>query len=46
MNKLRGFSESCEFGTLRDSLIKDRIALGTKKQASTSYFAEPKKFDT
>ena len=34
VNKLRGLSETCEFGTLRDSLIRDRIVLGTKnKQA-------------
>ena len=30
VNKLRGLSETCEFGTLRDSFIKDRIVLGTK----------------
>ena len=32
VNKLRGLSETCEFGTLRDSLIKDRIVLGTKNK--------------
>ena len=32
VNRLRGLSESCEFGTLRDSLIKDRIVLGTKNK--------------
>ena len=37
VNKFRGLSESCEFGTLRDSLIKDRIVLGTKnKQVQVS----------
>ena len=30
VNKLRGLSETCEFGTVRDSMIKDRIVLGTK----------------
>ena len=30
INKLRGLSETSEFGTLRDSLIKDRKVLGTK----------------
>ena len=32
VNKVRGLSETCEFGTLRDSLIKDRIVLGTKNK--------------
>ena len=32
VNKLRGLSETCEFGTLRDSSIKDRIVLGTKNK--------------
>ena len=32
VNKLRGLSETCEFGILRDSLIKDRILLGTKNK--------------
>ena len=32
VNKLRGLSETCEFGTLRDSVIKDRIVLGTKNK--------------
>ena len=32
VNKLRGLSETCEFGTLRDSLIKDCIVLGTKNK--------------
>ena len=29
---MKGLSETCEFGTLRDSLIKDRIVLGTKNK--------------
>ena len=32
ISKLRGLSETCEFGTLRDSLIKDCIVLGTKSK--------------
>ena len=32
VNKLKGLSETCEFRTLRDSLIKDRIVLGTKNK--------------
>ena len=32
VHKLRGLSETCEFGTLRDSLIKGRIVLGTKNK--------------
>ena len=32
VNKLRGLSETCEFETLRDSLIKDRVVLGTKNK--------------
>ena len=32
VKKLRGLSETCEFGTLRDSLIKDRIVLRTKNK--------------
>ena len=32
VNKLRGLSETCEFRTLRDNLIKDRIVLGTKNK--------------
>ena len=32
VKKLRGLSETCEFGTLQDSLIKDRILLGTKNE--------------
>ena len=32
VNKLRGLSETCEFGTLRDSLIKDRVVLRTKNK--------------
>ena len=32
VNKLRGLNETCEFGTLRDSVTKDRIVLGTKNK--------------
>ena len=33
VNKLRGLIETCEFGTLiRDSLIQDRVVLGTKNK--------------
>ena len=32
VNKLKGLSETCEFGTLRDSLVKDCIVLGTKNK--------------
>ena len=30
VNRLRGMSETCEFGDLKDNLIRDRIVLGTK----------------
>ena len=29
---MRDLSETCEFGTLQDSLIKDRIVLGTQNK--------------
>ena len=32
VNKRRGLNETCEFGTLRDSVTKDRIVLGTKNK--------------
>ena len=32
VSKLRGLSKTCEFGTLRDSLIKAHIVLGTKSK--------------
>ena len=31
--RLRQLSDTCEFGTLKDSLIRDRLVIGTKDEA-------------
>ena len=38
VNRLRGLSATCEFGDLTDSLIRDRVVLGTKHSSIRSRF--------
>ena len=38
VNRLRGLSATCEFGDLTDSLIRDRVVLGTKHSSLRSRF--------
>ena len=43
VNKLRGLSETCEFGTQRGSLIKGHIVLGTKNKEVRATLLNQKK---
>ena len=46
VNKLRGLSETCEFGTLKDSLIKDCVMLRTKNKQVRVTLLNQKKFNS
>ncbi|XP_022791986.1 uncharacterized protein LOC111331190 [Stylophora pistillata] len=43
MTALRALAETCEFGTLRDHLIRDRIVCGVRENAKPSQKSKPRK---